>query len=346
MSKENQEVEKLEKEFKSKLFEVISELSSKLNELMTTIQKTGKYVDLETDLPNMGVTLNNKLNEMQREFQKAGLSLYSQYNEKYDFVEIPLIGEAIIEDLMTYVAEGQQKLSDYNDTSLKILTKKDEPVKALEKVSPLRRMFAKIKNLFAMKKQQGQVYKQEEVDEMNTYLSDYKDIDNKLYNYNLRDNIVPAIVKKLRQHNAYAVPGILEESIAPDLEKLGLSDLIPEIQENLIEEYKKDSRNPLIHDLSKLHVPDFNRENKRDGTSLEEVHDKPGDLLSDNGRGINGEKRSLREDGVKLEDLVLIDKTVNASDRQVAITSIHKELQATEEKGQDKTQEDTGKSLE
>ena len=183
MSKENQEVEKLEKEFKSKLFEVISELSSKLNELMTTIQKTGKYVDLETDLPNMGVTLNNKLNEMQREFQKAGLSIYSQYNEELDFANMPLIGEAIITDLMTYVAEGQQTLTDYNDTSLKILTKKDEPVKALEKVSPLRRMFAKIKNLFAIKKQQGQVYKQEEVDEMNTYLSDYKDIDNKLYNY-------------------------------------------------------------------------------------------------------------------------------------------------------------------
>lgn len=319
MSKENQEVEKLEKEFKSKLFEVTSELSSKLNELMTTIQKTGKYVDLETDLPNMGVTLNNKMNEMQREFQKAGLSLYSQYNEKYDFVEIPLIGEAIIEDLMTYVAEGEQKLSDYNDTSLKILTKKDESVKALEKVSPLRRMFAKIKNLFAIKKQQGQVYKQEEVDEMNTYLSDYKDIDNKLYNYNLRDNIVPAIVKKIRERwdNAYVVPGILEEDIAPDLEKLGLSDLIPEIQEILIEEYKKDSRNK-----------------------------PPRDLLSNNDRDVNGEKRSLREDGVELEDLVLIDKTVNASDRQVAITSIHKELQATEEKVQDKTQEDTGKSLE
>lgn len=72
-------------------------------------------------------------------------------------------------------------------------------------------------------------YTPEKKESINSPLRDYREIDNQLWKYNLRDNIIPSIVRQIRDrgYSASTVHGLLEESVIPDLEKLGLADLIP-----------------------------------------------------------------------------------------------------------------------
>ena len=162
-------------------------------------------------------------------------------------------------------------------------------------------------------------YTQEETDTINIHLSHYKETDNELWNYNLREKMIPNIVRKIRErgYGACTVPGLLEENIIPDLQKLGLVDLIPELQQTLIEEYKKDlpaSENYQVREEDMhLYVPDFSRKSVRNPI----------------------------RNGIEAEDLVLIDKTVTAGDRQTAMKAIQDELQPTQESNQDRIEETT-----
>lgn len=319
MPTDNEEVRELEKNYKDSLFERVNKIGSDLSEIISHIQKTGRHIDLESDLPNLGITLYNKLVELQSEFKNAGLSIYIKKYEKDGVIGTSFIGDAIIEDLLSYGFKAGQNLIDYHQTMSEINGKKAEQLQALEKVSPLRRFLVKIKNLFAPGTQELVSYTQEETDTINIHLSHYKETDNELWNYNLREKMIPNIVRKIRErgYGACTVPGLLEENIIPDLQKLGLVDLIPELQQTLIEEYKKDlpaSENYQVREEDMhLYVPDFSRKSVRNPI----------------------------RNGIEAEDLVLIDKTVTAGDRQTAIKAIQDELQPTQESNQDRIEETT-----
>ncbi|MBQ2937265.1 MAG: hypothetical protein IJE05_00030 [Clostridia bacterium] len=342
MIEESKKVKEFEDRHKSEIFNMIGEFSSKQSELILQIQKYGKYIDLESNLPNIGITLNNKLVELQRQFQDAGISIYSKGVEglkEVGVVNSSLIGDAILSDLINYVSKGTQKLDNYSKEMLKVSKKKAKQVQGLEKASPIRSFFARIKNFFIPVKQEDISYTQEEIESINSHLSDYKDIDNQLWNYNLRDNIVSSVVKKIRErgYGANTVPELVETSIVPDLEKLGLADLIPQLQESLIEEYKKDlpeMRQIKEEDLH-LYVPDFNSTTQNHGeVDTEEVnrHEKSKQIIEE-------AKKSLKKDGVSISDFYSIDKTVDASDRQSATSAIREELQPDLENNKYKTKE-------
>ena len=59
-------------------------------------------------------------------------------------------------------------------------------------------------------------------------------IDEKIWDYNLKDNLVQSIVTSIRdQHLSLNIPELLNEYIEPTLKKLGLEELIPQLQEEL-----------------------------------------------------------------------------------------------------------------
>lgn len=357
MAVDNKEVKEFEDKYKEVLFGKVREISSQQHQLISQIRQLGKYADLETDLPNLGTTLNNKLVILQHEFQDAGISMYSQKVEDYgplklNFVGSSYVGDAIIYDLINYASKGAQNLADYNKTMKEVTDKKVEKVQALEKASPVRRFFAKLRNFFIPVKQEDLSYTQEETNLVNSHLLDYINTDKQLWNYNLRDNAISSIVRKIREQRYYAsgVPGLLEESVIPDLEKLGLADLIPQLQQALIEEYKKDLPNSEIYQVKDedlyLYVPDFTRKSGRtEEVDFEELHKQAKSVIADSKTTIKDAKRSLRQHGISLSDFSLVDKTSNASDRQSATTAIEEELHPVQEINQDRTQEVSGISL-
>lgn len=344
-------VEKYEEKTKSLLRTKIIELSSKISDVILRIQKTG---NLESELPNIAITLNNKLLELQREFQKAGLSMYSQKNETHGYVDSSFVGDAIMQEALNYVLNGVQNLDDFDKEITEINTKKVEQTQALEKVNPLRKFFARIRNFFAPVKQENALYTQEEISTINTHLSAYKDTDQKLWNFNLKDNIIPSLVRSIREQGfrADVVPGLLEECVITELQKLGLADLIPDLKEALIEEYKKDipvfENYQLSEEDMQLYVPDFKKEknNELTETDLEDLLSKAQKKLSNSRNLIESVKENLIKNGISIEDFESIDETVNALERQAATQVIKEELQPVKEKDQSTIQESTDISIE
>ena len=357
MAVETKEVKEFEYKFKEVLFGKVGEISSQQRELISGIEESGKFVDLESNLPNLGITLNNKLVELQYEFQNADISMYSQKVEDYgplklNFVGSSFVGEAVILDLINYANKGTQNLADYSKTIKEVTDKKVEKVQALEKASPIRRFFSKIRSFFVQVKQEDMAYTLEETESINSHLRDYREADNQLWKYNLRDNIIPSIVRQIRDrgYDAYTVPGVLEESVVPDLEKLGLSDLIPQLQQTLIEEYKKDLPDPEIYQVNDedlyLYVPDFTRESeKREEFDLEELSRQAKSVIADSKDTLKQARKSLRQHGISLSDFSLVDRTSNVSDRQAATSAIGEELHPEQEVSQENPRESSEISL-
>lgn len=334
----DQKIKEVEDKYKSTLHKKTVELYSKQHELISHIHELGRYLDLESDLPNIGITLNNKITELQHEFKNAGISMYAHEFKEYEFVGTSFMGEAIIHDLIKYVEKGTQNLSNYNESIKEITNKKIEKTQGLEKANPVRRFFGKIKNFFIPVKQEDMTYTKEETDSINSYLLDYKKTDEQLWKYNLRDNIVPSIVREIREkgYRPYLVPGVLEESVIPDLQKLGLADLIPQLQQSLVEEYKKDLPDPKIYKVDEkdmhLFVPDFN-ETKQNSSKVAYFEE------------ISKQSEGSISNGVSLSDFAVIDKTVDASARHLATSAIKEELHPVLESNQDKKQETGDVSL-
>lgn len=275
--------------------------------------------------------------------------MYSKVYEDYnDLISMPLIGEAIVSDLLHYIDKGNDQLTAYLMEEEKSVKRREQEFKKLEKYSPVRKFFASIRNFFLPAKRPSTIdITQKEKEALCSCLSSYQDINEQLSDYNLKDNLVSSVVSLIqkRKYDAFMLPDLLEEEIAPDLQKLGLSDLIPQLQQALVEEYKKDLPDPAKYQIKledmHLYVPDFTRIAQNSKESEQERFQKQSDNLIVK----EDSKKSLAQ-GVTKENLASIDESVNAMDRQTTIEAIKDELHPELESEQDKSQETDGISLE
>ena len=294
---QSKEAKEFEEKYKEILFRQIREMCSELTQYIMDLQE----IDSKNKLPNLGITLNNKLIELQKEFEKAGLSMFVEEREGYPTDSF--LGDAIIADLLDYMEQAIHNLDEYT-YSLQ---------HSFEENMKQNSIWEKIKSWFQPHKQTQPL-----LTAGKTNLQTYQKIDEKLWNYNLRENIVSSVAMQIKKkkYNAYYVPSIVKEFVIPDLQKLGLDDLIPDLEEKIVEEYKKDLPDPEIYAMSKedmyLFVPDFSRK--------------------DESFPIQNQTRNIEENTITLEDLAFIDRTVNALERQLGIQAIQKErTQPTQE---------------
>ena len=225
-----------EDRYKNLLNDKIEEIISKQSEIITQIFKTGKDVDIDTDIPNIGITFNNKLNELSQIFKKAGISMFVEPNEKYNFVDSNFVGNAIIEDMISQISNGMQALSEYDSSIDKATKKRMEKVKALEKSGPIKKLFLKIRSFFVPTTVSDLTsYSENEIEEANSHLLEYKEVDENLWKYNLKDNVVQSLVKFInnKRYHESGISELLEESVIPTLQKLELESVIPKLQNEL-----------------------------------------------------------------------------------------------------------------
>ena len=226
--------EKYMKDYEDSVKKILNENTEKIisrqSEIITQIGEIGEYFNLDKNIPNMGITFNNKLNELSLIFKKVGISMFAEHNEKYDFVGSNFVGDAIIEDIIAQLLKGTNKLSEY-DSSIRKTMEKD---KKIEKTGSIKKIFLKIRSLFIPTNfSNSSQHLDEKIAEANSHLSEYKEIDENLWKYNLKDDLVQSIVKHInnsRYDDSY-IPKLLEESVIPTLQKLELEDVIPKLQE-------------------------------------------------------------------------------------------------------------------
>lgn len=218
------------------LYQIIRESISKQAKFIMQVEETCKIFDINVSMPNIGITLNNKLIEISKIFKKAEISMFAEPNEKLNMVNSNFVGDAIINDLVAQLGEGIEKLLEYDFSMEKVINKKTTQIKALEKSGPIKRIFFSIRSLFNPNLISNVVsYSKEDIEEIKSHLSEYKKIDENLWEYNLEDNIVQSLANYTndRQYDNNTIPEVIEECIKPTLEKLGLENVIPQLKEEL-----------------------------------------------------------------------------------------------------------------
>lgn len=330
MAIDRKRVEEFEKKYKDAIFRKIGEVHSIQFEAISKMRSNATNLgQLHVKIPDASVTLNNKLVELSHEFRKAGISMFSREIEDDGFVGASFVGDAIINDLIEKLAKSIEKFGEYSKKMEDVFKQRNERLLALQNAGPIIKFFSRIRAFF-VPVQPVDLSLTEEQGTLDKSLKEYTDIDSEIWNYNLEDNIVQALVKEIagsqkigdfdikHRYDRYTVPGLLEECVIPDLKKLGLEHLIPQLQEALVEEYKKDFEMYRVKDEDmNLYVPDFSQKTTGKREATEEK----------------------LQGGLGLESFEAVDSSVSDLQRQDATQVISSELskeQSKEKKRSDK----------
>ena len=219
--------ERYDEIYQEALFEKVHEIIDQQRDWLEEIKDLGFE-----KLPNIGITLNNKIVELERNFKYTGLSMYSHLHEDYGpmkltFVADSTVGVATLDDLLDICKRGVNQITEFHKRLDSIISGK-------------KGVLQKLKIAFRLLRYDDFYFTKEEAEELTEPLKEYERINTELFNYNLKDNAVDGVIKELirKGYSKETAVGILEEEIIPDLEKLGLENSVVPLKLKLEKVYK------------------------------------------------------------------------------------------------------------
>lgn len=266
MSITKEHIEEKEQEKKEEFQKQISTLTDAQTKALANVNNVGRKLKLDTNVPNIGITLFNKISEISMGFKKVGLSMYVDYDKDYNIIESNFVGDAIRDDVLNKILQGIKSLEKYISTIKEIVDEKKEQQKTeIIEMNSIKKLFLNIRAYFNHDKTNEKIdYSTLDFSEANYYIEEYKRINNELWKYNLKDNLKDALVEKIKKEKNSVfkikpkVSEIIDKNIRNDLEKLELSELIPEIEEELSKEIMteriNDEYNRLMDKLTRLNL--------------------------------------------------------------------------------------------
>ena len=242
---DDNEFRKYEKMYIDSTFNAITSLIPGQKEELDLMQENLKIWGFDRELPNICITANNKIVQLAHEFEEVGLSLYARKSDKYKVsVYGSFIGESIILDLISKLADSSAILKEYSELSFKLSKQRTEKI-----ANYANKKFKNVRRLFSKKNQLDLSLSDDDYNKLYALIQKYEDLNSEIYNYNLKDNIVRALVENIAGPDKYGhkhhydktiVPGLLDEEVIPFMKQLGLGGLLPKLHEKLKEEYKDD----------------------------------------------------------------------------------------------------------
>ena len=255
LKKDEEEIEKM---YKEELFPAFQKIIEKINIVKQKMEEIINVINLKMEIPNVAITVNNKLIELQNQFYESGVSIYTERDVDQDgqeFVGTSLVGEVIRKDLIRKLNEGSQILSECNKKISEMLEKKLRNLPENVESNPFKRFFMKIKRTLNIKKEDSsRVFSIEDEECIKSYLERYQQLNNEVYNYNLRDNLAESLITYLKENKIE----LLDERVKNQLEKLGLRDQLLHIQE---ETCGKKDKTESFRSSKKITIIDENSDN-------------------------------------------------------------------------------------
>lgn len=220
-----------ENKYKEEVFEKIYKIVSLQDNNIRKIEILKKKIGIKTRVPNIGITVNNKIVEISRIFKLAGISIYTEINEKGSQNK-SFRGRAIIEDIISQTSESMDLIIEFYNTLIDILKQKRNKWYGLDQIKTVWRVIknpGKLNNILSIT-----TFSKDEIEKIEANLIEFAKMDDKIWNYNLKDNFIQSILIFINQNrDEYEIPVVLEESIIPTMQKLGLEEQIPELKEQL-----------------------------------------------------------------------------------------------------------------
>ena len=220
-----------ENKYKEEVFEKIYKIVSLQDNNIRKIEILKKKIGIKTRVPNIGITVNNKIVEISRIFKLAGISIYTEINEKGSQNK-SFCGRAIIEDIISQTSESIDLIIEFYNTLIDILKQKRNKCSGVVQNKTVWRVIknpGKLNNILSIT-----TFSKDEIEKIEANLIEFAKMDDKIWNYNLKDNFIQSILIFINQNrDEYEIPVVLEESIIPTMQKLGLEEQIPELKEQL-----------------------------------------------------------------------------------------------------------------
>lgn len=228
------------------IFDILQDFYTKLGKLIESVFDVEKYVvlDKSVDVPNIGITVNNKIVSLFHEFEKKGVSFFSEINSD-DTVEKPCIGQIVLEHLMSL---GYYSLDYINDYAAALNEIHECLLKSVDEYNHTS-MFNKLFN----KNRKGiPINIPYNIREVIALKKSYNECNDKVFNYKIEEDLTQTIFEYFLINGfPEDFDNILNEKIIPDLEKLGLEDQIEDLKQKL-SLLRKNEKNVLYYIINSL----------------------------------------------------------------------------------------------
>ena len=235
---------------------------------------------LDEKLPDLGVTLNNKLVEIYQQFKESKVKVFQSQDKNKKFV-IGLVPMLVINSLIERAVDAYRNgMGLYLQEAEELQEQKEKNKEKIKEKSFITVLITAIRTVFNEELAKKFYFDEAEVEDLRTKLEDYKKATEDIYNYDFKTDIIDIIAEGLASQNLSleVIEDILNSDVVDALEKLGLSDQMPVLRQKINQIIKSQNDSKKTWELSDEEKERANDYDSRDEdiitVTLEEDYEK------------------------------------------------------------------------
>lgn len=271
-------------------FESVINLRESIAEALMKAEKVNSSINeqissygfelLDEKLPDLGVTLNNKLVEIYQQFKESKVKVFQSQDKNKKFV-IGLVPMLVINSLIERAVDAyRNEMGLYLQEAEGLQEQKEKNKEKIKEKSFITVLIIAIRTVFNEELAKKFYFDEAEVEDLRTKLEDYKKATEDIYNYDFKTDIIDIIAEGLASQNLSleVIEDILNSDVVDTLEKLGLSDQMPVLRQKIKQIIKSQNDSKKTWELSDEEKERANDYDSRDEdiitVTLEEDYEK------------------------------------------------------------------------
>lgn len=271
-------------------FESVINLRKSIAEALMKAEKVNSSINeqissygfelLDEKLPDLGVTLNNKLVEIYQQFKESKVKVFQSQDKNKKFV-IGLVPMLVINSLIERALDVYRNgMGLYLQEAEGLQEQKEKNKEKIKEKSFITVLIIAIRTVFNEELAKKFYFDEAEVEDLRTKLEDYKKATEDIYNYDFKTDIIDIIAEGLASQNLSleVIEDILNSDVGDTLEKLGLSDQMPVLRQKINQIIKSQNDSKKTWELSDEEKERANDYDSRDEdiitVTLEEDYEK------------------------------------------------------------------------
>lgn len=251
-------------------------VNSSINEQISSYE----FELLDEKLPDLGVTLNNKLVEIYQQFKESKVKVFQSQDKNKKFV-IGLVPMLVINSLIERALDVYRNgMGLYLQEAEGLQEQKEKNKEKIKEKSFITVLITAVRTVFNEELAKKFYFDEAEVEDLRTKLEDYKKATEDIYNYDFKTDIIDIIAEGLASQNLSleVIEDILNSDVGDTLEKLGLSDQMPVLRQKINQIIKSQNDSKKTWELSDEEKERANDYDSRDEdiitVTLEEDYEK------------------------------------------------------------------------
>lgn len=226
-------------------FESVINLRESIAEALMKAEKVNSSINeqissygfelLDEKLPDLGVTLNNKLVEIYQQFKESKVKVFQSQDKNKKFV-IGLVPMLVINSLIERAVDAYRNgMGLYLQEAEGLQEQKEKNKEKIKEKSFITVLITAIRTVFNEELAKKFYFDEAEIEDLRTKLEDYKKATEDIYNYDFKTDIIDIIAEGLASQNLSleVIEDILNSDVVDTLEKLGLSDQMPVLRQKI-----------------------------------------------------------------------------------------------------------------